>query len=73
MVVDADGQSDLRSITPSSTCDCEEPTWSPDGTQLAYVGPGASGSVVRPIMVIRLTGGLLRRVTANGLGLFWGS
>jgi hypothetical protein len=37
----------LRSLTPSATCDCEEPTWSPDGTQIAYAGPGAG--VVRPI------------------------
>lgn len=65
--VDADGQSGLQPLTPASTCDSEEPTWSPDGSQIAYVGPGADGGVVRPILVISISGGSARRLTTNGL------
>ena len=39
-VVDADGQTDLVELTPSRSCDCDEPAWSPDGSQVVYVGPG---------------------------------
>lgn len=45
--------------------DCEEPTWSPDGSQIAYVGPGAGA--IRPILVDPASGGAARRITTNGL------
>lgn len=67
-----DGQSGLQPLTPALTCDCEEPTWSPDGSQIAYVGPGADGGVVRPILVISASGGSARRLTTNGLAPSWG-
>jgi TolB protein len=70
-VVDADGQSGLLSLTPSSTCDCEEPAWSPDGRQIAYMGPRAGG-VARPMLVIAATGGSAREITTNGLAPSWG-
>lgn len=70
-VVAADGQSGLTELTPAATCDCDEPTWSPDGSQVAYVGPGSG--VIRPIMVVDAAGGTARRITTNGLGPSWGS
>jgi Tol biopolymer transport system component len=72
-VVDADGQSGLESLTPSSTCDCEEPSWSPDGTRIAYMGPRSDTAVVRPMLVISASGGSATQLTANGLAPSWGS
>jgi Tol biopolymer transport system component len=69
-VAGANGHSGLRQLTPTSSCDCILPTWSPDGTQIAYEGPGRGD---RPILVISAKGGAAKRITTNGLAPRWGS
>ena len=70
LIVDADGQSSLVDLTQETPCPCEDPTWSPKGDELAFVGPRA-GDGTRPIMVIAVTGGSAREVAANGLSPSW--
>jgi hypothetical protein len=73
-VANADAQSGRKRLTTGDECPCQFPTWSPDGTQLAFMMVGANGN--EQIAVIAATGGEVTPLTDESMRAFtpgWGT
>jgi TolB protein len=64
-VVDANGANPKR-LTKDKSEDTS-PTWSPDGTQIAFVSDRANREQANDIYVVDATGGEARKITANDI------
>jgi len=62
-VMNADG-SNVRQLTYNGALDTE-PTWSPDGEQIAYSGISEAGGADQEIFVMNADGSNVRQLTAN--------
>ena len=63
---------DFRPIAPASAWDARGFSWSPDGSKLAFSGPGGEGDGWEAVFVAEAAGGHPKRVAA-GTSPAWGS